>query len=180
MKKAYLILSELDNEDLNWITKNGHKKNLEPGTTLIYEGQSISALYMVLDGTLRVYIKPGEAGQERELAQISAGEMVGEISFIDASVPIATVEALGDCTILEIPRIQLLNKLRTDQAFAVRFYRGICQCLADRMRGTVKRLGYQSDDSYLETVTPEFSPLKQEDLELIEAKFHWLTLNVEN
>jgi CRP/FNR family cyclic AMP-dependent transcriptional regulator len=180
MKKAYLILSELDNEDLNWITKHGHKKTLKPGTTLIYEGQSINALYMVLDGVLRVYIKPDETEQEKELAKISAGEVVGEISFIDASLPIATVTTVNDCTILEIPRIQLLNKLRQDQAFAVRFYRGICQCLADRMRGTIRRLGYQSDEHDLESVPTDFSPIKQEELELIKAKFHWLTLNVES
>ena len=69
-KKALFILSELNNDDIDWIVQKGKKEVLEPGAILIHEGRQIDALYIVLDGSLSVLI---EAEQTQELAKI-AGE----------------------------------------------------------------------------------------------------------
>ncbi len=51
---------------------------------------------MVLSGTLSVSIKPLE---ERELARIYPGEVVGEISFIDNRPTVATVKGLEESVV---------------------------------------------------------------------------------
>lgn len=178
MTKALFILNELINEDLDWISAKSRKRIIQPGEILIYEAEEIQALYMVLSGILSVSIKPLV---DRELARIYRGEVVGEISFIDNRPPVATVKGLEESVVLEITRWELTAKLNRNMAFAARFYRGISMCLADRMRGTVGRLGYGKDiEENLEDNSNEYetmNPIVRHNLELAEAKFNWLMAN---
>ena len=174
MTKALFILGELDNDDLDWISQKSKKKILAPGETLIYEGQTINALYIVLTGTLSVSIKPLP---NKELAKIFSGEVVGEISFIDTRPPLATVKAIEKSIVLEIPRLQLIKKLQ-DRGFASRFYRGISLCLSDRMRGTVRRLGYGTMDSEEGGYEDEgVNPIVLKNWDVAQVKFNWLVQN---
>ena len=175
MTKALFMLGELDDDDLNWIRQVGRKKNIISGKILIYEGQRINALYIVLNGTFTVSLK---ALENKELARIYKGEVIGEISFIDPRPPLATVKTIEDSLVLEIPRLELTAKLQRNTAFASRFYRGISMCLADRMHGTIRRFSY---DIELENPTLEQDSLTAnmlEYLQLAQAKFNWLQENV--
>ncbi len=166
-RKALIILHELNNDDLNWLLQNGQNRSLQPEEVLIYEGQSIAGLYFVLDGKLSILL------DQQELARIGRGEVVGEISFLDERPPIATVQALDPSLLLAIPRLRLMPKLSRDGGFASRFYRGLSLCLADRMRGTVQRLGYglEVHDLYHEDA---LDPIKAEQLQLAQMKFDLL------
>lgn len=169
ISKALLILGELNNDDLNWISRVGKKEILPPGKTLIYKGQKINALYLVLKGILSVFLG------EKELARIGKGEAVGEISFIDERSPLATVKAREESLLFVIPRLQLTSKLEHDTGFASRFYHGISLCLADRMRGTVGRLGYGFELAQPEQIElDKLSLTTLEHLKLAQAKFNWL------
>ena len=177
MTKALLILGELNNDDLDWIIQKSRKETILAGNTLIYEGQKINALYIVLTGSFSVII---QSLGNRELAKISSGEVVGEISFVDIRPPVATVKALEDSKILAIPRLQLTAKLDQDMGFASRFYHGISLCLANRMRGTVRRLGYgielertQEEQKSL-AGKDELNPRALEHSELAQTRFNWL------
>lgn len=174
MTKALFILNELINEDLDWISEKGRKRILETGEILIHEGEEIQALYMVLSGCLSVSIKPLE---DEELARIHPGEVVGEISFIDNRPTVATVKALEESVVLEISRWELTSKLNRNMAFAARFYRGISMCLADRIRGTVGRLGYGKNIEEDLADNQAINPIILHNLELAEAKFNWLMAN---
>ncbi|MEG4500420.1 cyclic nucleotide-binding domain-containing protein [Microcoleus sp. F10-C6] len=176
-KKALFILSQLNNDDIDWIVQKGKKEVLDPGAILIHEGRQIDALYIVLKGSLTVLI---EAEQTKELAKIASGELVGEVSFIDTRPPLATVKAIAETHLLAIPRRQLVTKLQHDMGFASRFYYGISLCLADRMRGTIRHIEYGRN---IELAQPELdrediNPNIMENLALAEAKFNWLRENV--
>ena len=136
MKKVLFILGQLNDTDVDWMTETGHKKAVPAGTALIRQGQPIDSLYIVLDGLLSV--TDTRLGS-RELAQLGAGEMVGEMSFVDAGPPGATVTALQDSVVLAIPRSQLWTKLEQDLGFAARFYRAIATFLSDRSSRLMKK-----------------------------------------
>ncbi|MGB3264405.1 MAG: cyclic nucleotide-binding domain-containing protein [Microcoleus sp.] len=176
-KKALFILSQLNNDDINWIVQKGKKEVLAPGAILICEGRQIDALYIVLDGILSVSI---EARETKELAKIGSGELVGEVSFIDARPPLATVKAIEETHLLAIPRRQLVIKLEHDMGFASRFYYGISLCLADRMRGTIRHIEYGRNIEFEqpELERDEINPSIIENLALAQAKFNWLRENV--
>lgn len=171
MKKVLLLLDELNNDDLDWIILKGRRQILYPGTVLIYEGKTINALYIVIRGNLSVSINSLE---NRELARISTGEVVGEISFIDARPPLATVQAIEESEVMAIPRIELTIKLQQDKGFASRFYHAISLCMAERLRGTVRRLGYGLELEGLFGGQEEPNPSTVKNLELAQAKFNWL------
>lgn len=177
IKKALFILSQLNNDDIDWIVQKGKKEVLAPGAILIYEGRQIDALYIVLNGSLSVLLDHEDS---KELAKIASGELVGEVSFIDARPPLATVKAIEETHLLAIPRRQLVLKLQHDMGFASRFYYGISLCLADRMRGTIRHIEYGRN---IELDQPEMdrediNPNVLENLALAQAKFNWLRENV--
>lgn len=88
------------------------------------------------------------------------------------------MRSLEECVVLSLPRVQLLSKLQQDINFSSRFYRAICLCLSDRLRGTVSRLGYGYDLDELESHFGGFGQSMLSNLELAEAKFNWLLKNV--
>jgi CRP/FNR family transcriptional regulator, cyclic AMP receptor protein len=142
MKKILFMLGELDEVDIEWLLYVGTKEKLPAGTKLIQEGFPVDALYVVLSGTLGVAI---EALNNKPIAELSSGEIVGEISFLDARPPLATVTAIKD---------------------AARFYQAIALFMADRLRTTVALLGYgyeEFPDSPLELVR-DLSPTVVEHL----------------
>ena len=69
-----------------------------------------------------------------EIAKLLAGEIVGEISFVDSRPPSADVKATVDSQVLAVPKDALRAKLKTDLGFASRFYLSLATFLADRLR----------------------------------------------
>lgn len=139
MRKVMFILGELSDNDVQWLTVAGHKAKVPPGTALIRQGQPIDAMYIILDGRFSVSVARQE---HQEITRLGAGEILGEISFIDERPPVATVTAIEPAVVLAIPRRELESKLKQDLAFASRFYRALALFLADRLRSTVGQLGY--------------------------------------
>lgn len=145
MRKVLVILGQLSDLDIEWMITAGRKQQIPVGTTLIHEGKEIDALYIVLEGALAVHIQARSGQGAREIVRLRTGEMVGEMSFIDARPPSATVQAIDVATVLAIPRQQLAAKLEQDTGFAARFYRALAMLLSDRLRGTNSQLGYGGD-----------------------------------
>ncbi|NJK39423.1 MAG: cyclic nucleotide-binding domain-containing protein [Oscillatoriales cyanobacterium RM1_1_9] len=175
-KNALFILGGLDDSDLQWVINRGKVRTLLPDETLIYEGRPINALYIVLNGLLRVSIFPSG---EKELAMLPQGEVVGEISFIDSRPPLATVKAVDRSQVLAIPRYELNAQLHRNAGFSSRFYQGISLCLASRMRGTIRRLGYQVEDDDLDVEAEGIDQTVKDFLTVAEAKFNWLIQNLD-
>lgn len=139
MRKVLYLMGILKDEDLDWMGKNGIVKFMPSGTTLIHEGMPIENIFVVLDGKLSVLVK---AMGDREIAALLAGEIVGEMSFVDSRPPSASVVATRDSHLLVLSRAVLNNKLNADDAFAGRFYKAVATLLADRLRKTTSHLGY--------------------------------------
>jgi bacteriocin-type transport-associated protein len=143
MQKVLFILRELEDSDVDWLIQTGQRQQVTPGTVLIHEGQPVDTLYILLAGALVVSISALEG---RQIARLSTGEVVGEMSFIDSHPPSATVQTLEESVVLAISRKQLAEKLRQDVGFAARFYRALAILLSHRLRGTVKQLGENREE----------------------------------
>jgi CRP/FNR family transcriptional regulator, cyclic AMP receptor protein len=137
MRKALYILGQLDDSDVEWLAAHGARQRLVDGEVIVREGSAVDALFVTLAGRLRVTL-----GDGREVARLGAGEVVGEIAFVDSSPPSATVAADGAAVVLALKKSMLQRRLSTDAGFAARFYRAIAIFLADRLRATTRQLGY--------------------------------------
>jgi CRP-like cAMP-binding protein len=171
MKKALYMLAEFSDRDFDWLLNAGRRKAVSAESILIYEGEPTDAFYIVLKGTLSVYV---QAMDGEEIARLGAGEIVGEMSFIDTRPPSATVKALEDSMVWAIPRSKLSAKLMQDVEFASHFYHAIAVFLSDRLRLTVSRLGFDqeflADDADESNINPQII----DNLELARARLDWL------
>jgi CRP/FNR family transcriptional regulator, cyclic AMP receptor protein len=155
MRKALILFGFLNDSDVEWIVRNAARESVPQGTLLINEGAPISSILILLDGELAVSIG------EKPVATLHAGEIVGEISFVDSRPPTASVQASVDSSVLAIPREAVSRHLVTDPLFAARFYQAVAVFLADRLRHTISRFGYGSaredpdelDDGMMEDIS---------------------------
>jgi len=172
MRKSLLYLGILSDRDIDWMIATGTRQAVPAGRVLIEEGRDVTAIYVVLDGALSVSVT-ALGGQE--IARLRSGEIVGEMSFVDARPPSATVTAAEDSLVLALPRRALQAQL--EQAdFAARFYRAIAVFLADRLRSTVGRLGYGGADlpQAVREDADEIDPEVLANVALAAARFDWM------
>ncbi|MBR9813719.1 cyclic nucleotide-binding domain-containing protein [bacterium] len=139
MRKALYVLGELEDADLEWMIANGDRREVAQGTRLINQGEALDSMFILLRG--RFSVTDQNLG-DRELAVLQSGEIVGEMSFVEARPPTATVTATEPGLVLGLPLGELQAKLETDTGMAARFYRALAVFLSDRMRATVRTLGY--------------------------------------
>ncbi len=172
MRKALIILGILDDSDIDWMIAVGKRQRMKAGSTLIVEGQKIDHVCIVLEGAFAVRVA---ALQGKEIAQLKAGEIVGEMSLVDSRPPSATVVALEDSLVLSIPDSELTKRLN-DPKFAARFYRSLAVFLANRLRNTVTRLGYgrASEDTEEVDLGDEIGPTMLETLAMAGARLNWM------
>jgi CRP-like cAMP-binding protein len=90
MKRALFILGVLEDEDVDWLISVGRRQEISPGEVLIQEGIPCDDIFLVLDGILEVSVA---SLKNQPIAQLSSGEVVGEMSFVDGQPPSATVSA---------------------------------------------------------------------------------------
>jgi CRP/FNR family transcriptional regulator, cyclic AMP receptor protein len=140
MRKVLFLFGQLNDDDVEWMLTAGTRRFVPAEGILIQQGVPVDAVFILLEGTLAVWLK-SRRGPERELARLSAGEIVGEMSFVDARPPSATVKALEDSTVFALSKAILNRKLAADSGFAARFYRALAIYLSTTVRERHRDLG---------------------------------------
>jgi bacteriocin-type transport-associated protein len=153
-----VLLKELSNRDIDWMLATGRREEITAGTILIRQGEPVTALYVLLDGTLTVSIAQSddnpigrafaalEGGEMtgREIARLANGEVVGEMPFLESYLSSTTVKAAQKSLVLVLPQQQLMEKLQSDIDFAAHLYRAIAILLANRLEQMVSQMGYRT------------------------------------
>jgi CRP/FNR family transcriptional regulator, cyclic AMP receptor protein len=107
---------------------------LEPGKILLKEGEHSNSMYWVQSGQLVVSKRRGT--EEVVLGHIYSGELVGEMSFLDQEPRSATVKAMTDCELIQIPQETIDGILKTQPKWL-----GILvKTLAERLRRANARI----------------------------------------
>jgi CRP/FNR family cyclic AMP-dependent transcriptional regulator len=159
MRKVLYMFGLLTDADVEWMADVGERRWVDPGAVLIEEGKPVAWLVLVLEGELAVSVAGGG-----EVALLGAGEVVGEMSFVDTAPPSATVAARQRTLALFIDKTDMARKLESDVAFGYRFYRALAVFLVDRLRGANRRLaGMRS-----ETLTGEATAQDELDLSILD------------
>ena len=164
MKRVLYILGQLADEYVDWLIQNGKRERVTSKTELIQQGRKVDKIYLVLHGNF-VALLGGRNG--RELARLGVGDVMGELSFLDARPPVASVVADGDASVLALDKKRLEAKLASDPQFAARFYRALGQFLATRLRKQTTLLGAA-------TLDDEDDSDNLEDIEIAGARFDFL------
>ena len=150
MRKALYILGELEEADIRWMAAEGRTRAVEAGETLIAAGAPIEAFFVVIDGHFDVSLPNGRA-----IAELAAGDIIGEMSLVEKRPPSASVIATAAARVMELDQATLRARLEREPAFAARFYRALAVFLSDRLRMTVARLGFGPADDALDRFEEE-------------------------
>jgi CRP/FNR family transcriptional regulator, cyclic AMP receptor protein len=166
MRKALFIMSQLSDEDVDWIAEQGERVRLPPGQELVAAGGRVDSVYFVIDGLLEV-----TGGGGSRLAELGSGEIVGEMSLVDPAPTAVSVRAAVSTLLLRLPNAALRAKLSADIPFAARFYRALTVFLADRMRNTTRRMGYGAEPEASGAQLDELSEDLLDNVHLAGARF---------
>jgi CRP/FNR family cyclic AMP-dependent transcriptional regulator len=107
---------------------------LSQNQILLKEGENSNSMYWVQSGQLIVTKQRGK--DEVTLGHICSGELVGEISFLDQEPRSATVKALTECELIQIPQ-EMIDAIYKSQP---KWLEILVKTLAERLRKTNARI----------------------------------------
>lgn len=107
---------------------SGDVVKLNKDDYLMREGEESTTMYYLQSGSLAVYKLKG--GAEQQIGTIYAGEIVGEMSFLDKQPRSASVRAMSDSTLTVIPNQKFDRLLKEMPAW----YRALLNTLLERLR----------------------------------------------
>lgn len=77
--------------------------SLAAGEVLFHEGESADAAYVLVSGRVRILVREDE-GWVAPIAEVGAGELIGELALLDDGTRSATVVAARDSVVARLPR----------------------------------------------------------------------------
>jgi NTE family protein len=102
---------------LEWVT-------LASGETLIAQGEPGDAMYMVISGRLRAYIR-NDDGDERMVREMGRGQVIGELSLYTDEPRSATVVAIRDSVLVRLDQVAFKELLTTSAQLSILLTRQI-------------------------------------------------------
>jgi CRP-like cAMP-binding protein len=139
MKRVLFFLGQLNDRDVEWMIHNGNKLELPVGYTLINKGESVDSLFIVLSGQLSVF---SDSSNRDSIAKLEAGEIVGEMSFLESRPPSVSVVVTGPSVVYQISRDTISTRMAENPEFRSNFYYALALFLSNRLRKTTDQLGY--------------------------------------
>ena len=97
------IFADLKPEDLEELASVVEERRIDPGKDVFREGDPGDAVYLIVKGTVRVFVGGDGERPERILSELGAGACIGEMAVLDASPRSATVRALERTRTLRVP-----------------------------------------------------------------------------
>ena len=139
MRKVLFLLGQLTDEDVEWMGRTGRRMRVAPGEVLIHEGRHVPWLYILLAGRAEVAVSG-----IGKVATMEVGDVFGDMSFVDAMPPSATVSGEAPSIVLAVDKAELARRIGEDPGFGCRFYRALAVFLSDRLRAATRRGRTQS------------------------------------
>ena len=105
------------------------------GDTVFSAGDTGSALYLLLEGTVEIDLDVPKLG-ERVLAQLDSGSVFGEMSFFHPAPHAATAKCLTAARIMRLPRAQFDALSKEHPHISLRVTTNAAEILAARLHHT--------------------------------------------
>jgi CRP/FNR family transcriptional regulator, cyclic AMP receptor protein len=126
--KSIDLFSQIPGEDLAQVALISTEEQKDLGEEIFAEGESGDALFLVIDGKVRVH------KQDRMIAELGERECFGEMALLDAAPRSATVTALSETNLLKITREDFEDIMSEKPEIAM----GIIKVLTRRLRDAIR------------------------------------------
>lgn len=144
------LFDGLDDNDIGKIAEGCNERDYPMGTVIIEENEPPKELlFVVKDGEIMVSTAPMEGSGEDEecptlLSTFGPGEAFGEVSIVDNHPHSATVRALSDVKVLELPANHFRGLADADKNIGYVVMKNIATLICQRLRSSnfaVKHFG---------------------------------------
>ncbi len=130
--KQVELFEDLDSKELKLLAKTCTERQYPANAVLMQEGEPGAGLFILVEG--KVCVTQGQP--PRELAVLSAGEVIGEMALLDDLPRSATVTALEPSRCLLLPVWDFRATLRESPDIAIK----LLAQLSRRLRKTEQQL----------------------------------------
>lgn len=127
--KSIDLFRGLPSEELAQIAEIAEEVPFAAGDPVFAEGEIGDALYLVVEGTVRVH------KGDKQLAQLGVRDVVGEMAVLDGDPRSASVTAVQDAVLLKIGRDDFRDILSERPEIAM----GVMKVLSRRLRETSRK-----------------------------------------
>jgi CRP-like cAMP-binding protein len=140
-KRDLFSEQRLSSMEINLLSSLSRERKLRPGDALFHEGDEGDAMYIVLDGRVRISKHIPGAGEEA-LAILERGDYFGEMALIDKQPRSAEAKAhdADGAVVLMIPKEVVEGLLDIRKVSSVRLLKILCTLLSHRLREIDEKL----------------------------------------
>lgn len=129
------IFADLEKSDVDRLEASLIEREYGPGQIIFNKGDRGDSLYIIKKGRVKVSITSPK-GEEAILVMLGAGEILGELSFIDGHRRSATVEAIEKTSVVCLLRDDFLGLMRHKFDLVLK----VMEVLTQRLRDTDRLL----------------------------------------
>lgn len=133
------MFQEMERAEIETLAEHMHAYTAEPGTIILQEGRRDPYMYLLVSGRLSVF-KEADHSEQRQLAVITKGRTIGEMSLIDGQPHSATVVVDQQSTLLLLTREHLNTLSQANPRVGLSLMRRIAGLLSNRLRMTSGKL----------------------------------------
>jgi CRP/FNR family transcriptional regulator, cyclic AMP receptor protein len=144
------LFRDLQSDQLQTLSEHMHCKTFPAGKTIINAEQPGEAVYLILNGTVKIHIEQPD-GNDVLISILGSGDIVGEMSLLDNQTRSASVSTLEETSIIWMDRATFQESLKTMPQLTINLARilakrlrhanGLIQALASRE--VESRIAYQ-------------------------------------
>lgn len=131
-------LADFRDEDLALLAGVLRERQFVAGDLVVNEGEIGSDLFLLLAGEVAV-LRTGARSEQKQVAVIGAGEIFGEMSFLDRKPRTASVRAVKTSRVLVLTRDRFESLYQENLGVYARFLR----LIADTITARLRKLGLQ-------------------------------------
>jgi CRP-like cAMP-binding protein len=146
--KAIPLFHDFKDSELEQFLELADPTAYAPGATIVTQGEEGNCMFYVAAGRCKVVANHGNG--TAELAELAAGDIVGELAMFDHQPRCANVIALDHCILLKINEGVLRALAGVYPAAAFKFLMGIVREMGQRLR--------QSNARYLDSLLGVCAP----------------------
>ena len=141
------IFRGMSEDVLTQVLSNARTRTVERGATLFLQGERATAIYIVLDGWVKLY-RNNPAGEEAVVEMITSGGSFAEASAFAGNCYLVTAEAVTDARVACLPADHIVRCIRENPAI----YMSMVASISEHMSYLVRQVEHLKGQSGLQRV----------------------------
>lgn len=137
------LMDSMSDEQGRRLLSYGDERQLDRGAVLLERARPVDAIFIVQSGQFGVH---ATEHRDEPLAVLGAGEVIGEMSFLDREPASASVVATEPSRVLALPQDRLRSFLAEEPVLAAEFARRLGILQVRRLRSTLRRVERSVDE----------------------------------